>query len=188
VYNRQAGVAPTQYGPLLSHHSLAHLPVTFRRKNGREKSLLARYNLFHLNESQQLEFTEALLPLTLSPSDAAHSNYSAAVAAGESSLDRSVSTAEFERMDAWLSSQSSAAITRVIHRGTGWGRIHELLRNRDQPSPPPPLTQGLRFEGEWGAAEAPFAEVLRDETFSAATLSSDLPPAGWMVRPACPFV
>ena len=177
-YNRQAGVAPTQYGPLHSHHSLAHFPSSF----------VDRYNLFHLNESQQLEFTEALLPLTLSPSDAAHSNYSAAVAAGESSLDRSVSTAEFERMDAWLSSQSSAAITRVIHRGTGWGRIHELLRNRDQPSPPPPLTQGLRFEGEWGAAEAPFAEVLRDETFSAATLSSDLPPAGWMVRPACPFV
>ena len=42
-----------------------------------------QYNLFTLNASQALEFTEALLPLSLAPNDAASANYSAAVAAGE---------------------------------------------------------------------------------------------------------
>ena len=61
----------------------------------------------------------------------------------------------------------------VLHRGSGWGRLHELLLHAGEAAPgagargpPPPLTPGLEFRGGWGPAETPFAELLRDGTFS----------------------
>ena len=79
-------------------------------------------------------------------------------------------------MDAFLIAQAAAPVQTLLHRGAGWGWLHEKRTGRK-------ISPGLTFEANPGDEEQPWTELLSAGTFSQETLSK--PPcsfnvsAGW---------
>ena len=130
-----------------------------------------------LQAGASIAWTECISPFAMDAKAAHDPDYAAACAAAGKVVDERVSGAALQEIDAFLSAQADASVQTLLHRGTGWGWLHEKRTGRR-------LSPGLAFEGEAGDEERPWAELLTTGTFSAETLNK--PPcsfnvsAGWM--------
>ena len=123
-----------------------------------------------------IEWTECISPLTMDGKAAHDPDYAAACAAGEKVVDQRVPGPALKEMDAFLIAQAAAPPQTLLHRGAGWGWLHEKRTGRK-------ISPGLTFEANLGDEERPWAELLTAGTFSQETLNK--PPrsfnvsAGW---------
>jgi hypothetical protein len=96
---------------------------------------------FALAGGEELEWTEAFVPVSLDPSQAHQPDYGAAVAHAGSVLNEAVSAATLARMDGFLREQSRLPVEIRYSAGQAWGaRQEQLLGKR--------LAAGLDFSVE----------------------------------------
>jgi len=125
-----------------------------------------------------IEWTECISPLAMDSRAAHDPDYSAACRAAGKVVDQRVPGSALGEMDALLTAQATAPVQTLLHRGAGWGWLHEKRTGRR-------ISPGLTFEARSGDEERPWTELLSAAgTFSKETLNK--PPcsfnvsAGWM--------
>lgn len=121
-----------------------------------------------------LEWTECFGPFAMDAAAACDASFAAACAAAGRVIDGRVPVALLRKWDEFLAGQADTPVRTVLHRGTGWGRLHEQRTGRK-------LGSGLDFNREPGDEERPWAELLAAGTFSTATLGT--PPRSFVVSP-----
>ena len=129
-----------------------------------------------LEAGASIEWTECISPFAMDPKAAHDPDYSAACTAAGKVVDERVPGSALQEMDAFLIAQAAAPVQTLLHRGAGWGWLHEKRTGRK-------ISPGLTFEANSGDEEQPWTELLSAGTFSQETLSK--PPcsfnvsAGW---------
>ena len=129
-----------------------------------------------LKAGASIEWTECISPFAMDSKAAHDTDYSAACAAAGRAVDQRVSGSAIHEIDAFLITQAAAPVQTLLHRGAGWGWLHEKRTRRK-------ISPGLTFEANSGDEERPWTELLSAGTFSKETLSK--PPcsfnvsAGW---------
>ncbi len=121
-----------------------------------------------------LEWTECISPCAMDARAAHAPDYAAACAAANGVIDARVPGTALKETDAFLVSQACAPVTTLLHRGPGWGWLHERRTGRR-------ISPGLLFECQPAEEERPWAELLADGTFSARTLAES--PRSFNVSP-----
>jgi tetratricopeptide (TPR) repeat protein len=119
-----------------------------------------------------IEWTECISPLTMDAKAAHDRDYAAACAAAGKIVEQRVSGAALQEIDAFLVAQAAAPVETLLHRGAGWGWLHEKRTGRK-------ISPGLAFEARAGDEEQPWTELLTAGTFSKETLSK--PPCSFNV-------
>jgi len=94
---------------------------------------------FPLAAGQELDWTEAFVPLSLDPIKAHAPDYRRAVADAGAALDRVLPAGELARIDAFLREQCRLPLDTRSCLGAPWGRRQEQLLER-------PLAAGLDFD------------------------------------------
>ncbi len=129
-----------------------------------------------LEAGTSIEWTECISPFTMDSQAAHDPDYSAACMAAGKVVDERVPATALREIDAFLIAQAAAPVTTLLHRGAGWGWLHEKRTGCM-------LSPGLTFEAGSGDGEQPWTELLTAGTFSQETLGK--PPcsfnvsAGW---------
>jgi hypothetical protein len=118
-----------------------------------------------LKAGASIEWTECISPFTLDAKTAHEADYSMACAAAGKAVDQRVPDIELQKMHVFLTAQTDAPVQTLLHRGTGWGSLHEKRTARR-------LSPGLLFDGKLSDEEQPWGELLTGGTFSAATLNT----------------
>ncbi len=130
-----------------------------------------------LEAGASIEWTECISPFAMDSKAAHDPDYSAACAAAGKVVEERVPDSALQEMNAFLIAQAAAPVQTLLHRGAGWGWLHEKRTARK-------ISPGLTFEANPGGEEQPWTELLSAGTFSQETLSK--PPcsfnvsAGWM--------
>jgi hypothetical protein len=96
---------------------------------------------FPLAAGEELDWTEAFMPLRLDPARAHAPDYGAAVAEVAAAVDRAIPADELASVDAFLRDQCRLPLHRRVSIGAPWGVRQERLLDR-------PLAAGLDFAVE----------------------------------------
>ncbi len=72
-----------------------------------------------------IEWTECISPFAMDAKAAHSPDYAAACAAAGKVVDERVSTAALKEIDAFLIAQAAVPVETLLHRGAGWGWLHE---------------------------------------------------------------
>jgi hypothetical protein len=130
-----------------------------------------------LEAGASIEWTECISPFAMDSKAAHDPDYSAACMAAGKVVDERVPASAVEEIDAFLIAQAATPVKTLLHRGAGWGWLHEKRTGRK-------ISTGLTFEANPGDEEQPWTELLSAGTFSHETLSkspcSFNVSAGWM--------
>ncbi|MCX8092018.1 MAG: DUF5107 domain-containing protein, partial [Verrucomicrobiae bacterium] len=127
-----------------------------------------------LKAGTSIEWTECLVPFAMDAKAAHAADYATACAAAASVLDQRVRDETLSELDRFLASQVDTPISKLLHRGSAWGRLHEKRTGKK-------LASGLHFDTEAGEEERPWTELLEAGTFSADTLAKS--PRSFVVSP-----
>jgi tetratricopeptide (TPR) repeat protein len=117
-----------------------------------------------LKAGTSIEWTECIGPFAMNVKAAHDPDYSAACAAAGRVVHDRVPTSAIQEMDAFLIAQAAAPVRSLLHRGAGWGWLHEKRTGRT-------ISPGMKFEANSGEEEQPWAELLSAGTFSNDTLN-----------------
>jgi tetratricopeptide (TPR) repeat protein len=117
-----------------------------------------------LKAGASIEWTECISPLAMDAKAAHDPDYFAACAAAGRVINERVPDAALGEMHEFLSAHAATPVQTVLHRGAGWGWLHEKRTGRR-------ISTGLTFEPNVGDQERPWAELLTAGTFSAETLN-----------------
>ncbi|HPA16381.1 MAG TPA: DUF5107 domain-containing protein [Verrucomicrobiae bacterium] len=119
-----------------------------------------------LRAGGSIEWTECIGALAMDANAARGGDYGGACAAAGKAVDERVRDAVLEEQDAFFRAQAGAPVERVLHRGAGWGWLHEKRIGRR-------LSPGLLFEHGVGEETRPWEELLTKGTFSTETLGGE---------------
>ncbi|MBI5393875.1 MAG: DUF5107 domain-containing protein, partial [Verrucomicrobia bacterium] len=127
-----------------------------------------------LKSGASIEWTECFSPFAMDAKAARDRDYFAACAAAGKVVDERVSAGALQQMDEFLRTQADTPVRTMLHRGAGWGGLHEKRTGKK-------LSPGLTFECEPCEEERPWAELLSAGTFSADSLNK--PPRSFNASP-----
>jgi tetratricopeptide (TPR) repeat protein len=124
-----------------------------------------------LRAGQSLEWTECLCALDLDPRLAHQPDWHAAVKAGWRWLDEHLPQSLITETDAFLRAHSDKPLSKVLHRGSAWGWLHEKRTGKK-------ISAALNFGTKCSESESHWAELLRSGTFSPQSLAQS--PRSWI--------
>ena len=78
-----------------------------------------------LEAGASIEWTECISPFAMDSKAAHDPDYSAACTAAGKVVDERVSASALQEIDAFLIAQAAAPVQTLLHRGAGWGWLHE---------------------------------------------------------------
>lgn len=119
---------------------------------------------FMLPAGRSLEWTECWMPFAADAAAVHDPCWQAACSAVRRTLDAQLPAQTLCALDARLRVHASEPVTRQLHRGAVWGKLHEVLTGR-------PVASGLDFDAPPGVAQ-PWAELASTGQFSAASLAA----------------
>ena len=126
---------------------------------------------FMLPAGGSLEWTECWMPFAADAPAVHDPCWDAACSTVRRALDAQLPAQTLGARDSRLRSHAAKPVSRRLHRGSVWGKLHEVLTGR-------PVASGLDFDAPPGAAR-PWQELAETGRFSAESLAA--PPGIWVV-------
>ncbi|HKT98621.1 MAG TPA: DUF5107 domain-containing protein [Paraburkholderia sp.] len=125
---------------------------------------------FMLPAGSSLEWTECWMPFSADAAAVHDPCWPAACSAVRRALDAQLPAQTLYALDARLRVHASKPVSRRLHHGSVWGKLHEILTGR-------PVASGLDFDAQPGVAR-PWAALAATRRFSAESLAA--PPEIWV--------